>query len=120
MKVFDNREGFLGLFNRSAEIRIYSDVSNPAGTAEHILENGRPVPPLSFLNRHGLLDDKILYADVLNEFPCSHGYDWIKTELNKRSKYKQAVRIFEFQRFGRQESIIFKNRMPMKKNKMYK
>ncbi|MDR0758369.1 MAG: hypothetical protein LBF85_11070 [Tannerella sp.] len=47
MKVFDNREGFLGLFNRSAELRIYSYVSNPAGTAEHILENGRPVPPLS-------------------------------------------------------------------------
>ncbi|MDR0700082.1 MAG: hypothetical protein LBG28_12855 [Tannerella sp.] len=47
MKVFDNREGFLGLFNRSAEMRIYSYVSNPAGTAGHILENGRPIPPLS-------------------------------------------------------------------------
>jgi hypothetical protein len=47
MKVFDNREGFLGLFNRSAEMRIYSYVSNPAGTAEHVLENGRPVPSLS-------------------------------------------------------------------------
>jgi hypothetical protein len=47
MKVFDNREGFLGLFNRSAEIRIYSYVSNPAGTAGHILESGQTVPPLS-------------------------------------------------------------------------
>jgi hypothetical protein len=47
MKVFDNREGFLGLFNRSAELRIYSYVSNPAGTAGHIPESGRPVPPLS-------------------------------------------------------------------------
>ena len=47
MKVFDNREGFLGLFNRSAEMRIYSYVSNPAGTAEHFLESGSFVPPRS-------------------------------------------------------------------------
>jgi hypothetical protein len=26
IKVFDNREGFLGLFNRNAEMRIYSYV----------------------------------------------------------------------------------------------
>ena len=47
MKIFDNREGFLGLFNRSAEMRIYSYVSNPAGTAGHLLEGERPVLPLS-------------------------------------------------------------------------
>ena len=47
MKVFDNREGFLGLFNRSAEIRIYSYVSNPSGRAGHFLESGALVPPLS-------------------------------------------------------------------------
>jgi hypothetical protein len=41
MKVFDNREGFLELFNRSAEMCIYNYVSNPAGTAGHILESGR-------------------------------------------------------------------------------
>jgi hypothetical protein len=29
IKVFDNREGFLGLFNRSAEMRIYSYVKAP-------------------------------------------------------------------------------------------
>jgi hypothetical protein len=47
MKVYDNREGFLGLFNRSAEICIYSYVSNPDGTADHITESGRLVPSLS-------------------------------------------------------------------------
>jgi hypothetical protein len=43
MKVFDNREGFPELFNRSAEMRIYSYVSNPAGTTGHYLEGRRPV-----------------------------------------------------------------------------
>jgi hypothetical protein len=47
IKVFDNREGFLGLFNRSAELRIYSYVSNPAGTAGHLPENRPYIPPLS-------------------------------------------------------------------------
>ena len=47
MKVFDNREGFLGLFNRSAEMRIYSYVSNPAGKAGHYLESKLTVRPLS-------------------------------------------------------------------------
>ncbi|MDR1090523.1 MAG: hypothetical protein LBL79_05550 [Prevotella sp.] len=41
IKVFNNREGFLGLFNRSAEMRIYSYASNPGGQA------GRYVPALS-------------------------------------------------------------------------
>ena len=47
IKIFDNREGFLGLFNRSAEMRIYSYVRNPVGTAGHFLESGPFVPSLS-------------------------------------------------------------------------
>ncbi|MDR1601622.1 MAG: hypothetical protein LBS42_04245, partial [Tannerella sp.] len=47
IKVFDNREGFLGLFNRSAELRIYSLVSNPAGRAGHFAESNLHVPSLS-------------------------------------------------------------------------
>jgi hypothetical protein len=46
LKIFNNREGFLGLFNR-AEIRIYSYVYNPTGVAGHFLEQGakcRPKP----------------------------------------------------------------------------
>ncbi|MDR3261676.1 MAG: hypothetical protein LBT78_07545, partial [Tannerella sp.] len=46
IKIFNNREGFLGLFNR-AEMRIYSYVYNPTGAAGHILEQGakyRPEP----------------------------------------------------------------------------
>ncbi|MDR1222072.1 MAG: hypothetical protein LBL07_04220 [Tannerella sp.] len=41
IKVFDNREGFLGLFNRGAEMRIYSYASNPG------MEKGPYVPALS-------------------------------------------------------------------------
>jgi hypothetical protein len=41
IKVFNNREGFLGLFNRGAELRIYSYASNPG------VEKGRYVPALS-------------------------------------------------------------------------
>jgi hypothetical protein len=47
IKIFNNREGFLGLFNRGAELRIYSFVSNPGGQTGHFLENGQYVPPLS-------------------------------------------------------------------------
>ncbi|MDR1455286.1 MAG: hypothetical protein LBJ01_06520 [Tannerella sp.] len=44
---------------------------------------------LTFLDRNGLLDDNILYADILNEYPCVNGYEWLKTELNKRSDVKK-------------------------------
>ncbi|MDR1222278.1 MAG: hypothetical protein LBL07_05285 [Tannerella sp.] len=47
IKVFNNREGFLGLFNRGAELRIYSHVSSSNGQTGHFLENGQYVPPLS-------------------------------------------------------------------------
>jgi hypothetical protein len=56
MKVFDNREGFLGLFNRGAEMRIYSYVSNPAGTAGNLLDSGRPIPPVPPLSVSDLLN----------------------------------------------------------------
>jgi hypothetical protein len=44
IKVFNNREGFLGLFNRGAEMRIYSYDSNPG------VEKGPYVPALSVSN----------------------------------------------------------------------
>jgi hypothetical protein len=44
---------------------------------------------LAFLDAHGLLDDNILYVDILNEYPCYHGYDWLKEELNKRLSAKK-------------------------------
>ncbi|MDR1595048.1 MAG: hypothetical protein LBS43_11285 [Prevotellaceae bacterium] len=34
IKVFNNREGFLGLFNRRAELRIYSVATNPFGLSD--------------------------------------------------------------------------------------
>jgi hypothetical protein len=47
IKVFNNREGFLGLFNRGAELRIYSHVSSSNGQTGYFLENGQYVPALS-------------------------------------------------------------------------
>jgi len=40
---------------------------------------------LDFLNAHNLLDDNIIYVDLLNEYPDCNGYDWIKKEMNLRS-----------------------------------
>ncbi len=39
---------------------------------------------LGFLESHDLLKN-VLYVDLLNEYPYWHGYDWLKSELNKRS-----------------------------------
>jgi hypothetical protein len=40
IKIFNNREGFLVLFNRGAEMRIYSYASNPGGLNEALPQNG--------------------------------------------------------------------------------
>jgi hypothetical protein len=47
IKVFNNREGFLGLFN-SAELRIYSYAVNPTGVSGHIIEKGVYAPRVTF------------------------------------------------------------------------
>jgi hypothetical protein len=44
VKVFNNREGFLGLFNRRAELRIYSVAVNPFGISGHIVHPVRYSP----------------------------------------------------------------------------
>ncbi len=44
---------------------------------------------LTFLDQNGLLDDNIMYVDLLNEYPDWHGYDWLKEEHMKRSDVKQ-------------------------------
>ena len=79
MKIFDNREGFLGLFNRSAEIRIYSYVSNPAGRAGHFLESGPLVPSLSVSDMLGL-DEKERREKLLEQVLA-------EAELLAQSKY---------------------------------
>ena len=38
---------------------------------------------LDFLKKNNLLDDNIIYVDLLNEYPYSHGYKWLKIQLNK-------------------------------------
>lgn len=43
---------------------------------------------LAFLDKHCLLDDNIMYVDVLNEYPDWHGYDWLKNENNKQRDAK--------------------------------
>jgi len=44
---------------------------------------------LDFLDKNQLLDDNIMYVDLLNEYPDVHGFDWLKNELNKRSDIKK-------------------------------
>ncbi|HEX6533593.1 MAG TPA: cellulase-like family protein [Gemmatimonadaceae bacterium] len=44
---------------------------------------------LAFLREHGLLDDNVIYVDLLNEFPRYHGYDWFKKEMNARGDPNQ-------------------------------
>lgn len=44
---------------------------------------------LQFLEQHQLLDDNIIYVDLLNEFPLYHGFDWFKKEMNARSNVGQ-------------------------------
>ncbi|MDR0845446.1 MAG: hypothetical protein LBN71_09505 [Tannerella sp.] len=55
--VFNNREGFLGLFNR-AELRIYSFAANPTGVSGHILERGIHDPLLTVADLINLDDEK--------------------------------------------------------------
>ena len=44
---------------------------------------------LDFLGKNQLLDDNIMYIDLLNEYPDVHGFDWLKNEMNKRSDIKK-------------------------------
>lgn len=44
---------------------------------------------LTFLQQHGLLDDNVIYIDLLNEFPLYHGYDWFKQQMNARGNIRQ-------------------------------
>ena len=46
---------------------------------------------LDFLKKNNLLDDNIVYVDLLNEYPDCNGYDWMKSELNKRSDAKKFI-----------------------------
>ncbi len=44
---------------------------------------------LNFLKQYQLLDDNIIYIDLLNEFPLCHGFDWFKQEMNTRGDVEQ-------------------------------
>ena len=44
---------------------------------------------LDFLDENHMLDDNLLYVDLLNEYPNWHGYDWLKNEMNKRADISQ-------------------------------
>lgn len=43
---------------------------------------------LDFLKSNNLLGN-VMYIDLLNEYPNWHGYDWFKSEMDKRSDIKQ-------------------------------
>ena len=44
---------------------------------------------LTFLKQHNLLDDNIIYIDLLNEYPKYHGYDWFHKQMNARGNVNQ-------------------------------
>jgi hypothetical protein len=44
---------------------------------------------LAFLDQNNLLDENIMYVDLLNEYPDVHGFDWLKSEMSKRSDFKK-------------------------------
>ncbi len=46
------------------------------------------IETLDFLKAHNLLDN-VIYVDLLNEYPTTNGYDWLKLELNKLSDDKK-------------------------------
>jgi hypothetical protein len=46
---------------------------------------------LDFLQKNNLLDDNIVYVDLLNEYPDCNGYEWMKAELNKRTDAKKFI-----------------------------
>ncbi len=43
---------------------------------------------LTFLEQHGLLD-RVLYVDVLNEYPNWHGFEWLKKGVAERADVKK-------------------------------
>jgi hypothetical protein len=43
---------------------------------------------LAFLRQHRLLDDNIIYIDLLNEYPKYFGYDWFHKQMNSRGDVK--------------------------------
>lgn len=45
---------------------------------------------LDFLDKNQLLDDNIMYVDLLNEYPDVHGFDWLKNEMNSRTDMKSV------------------------------
>lgn len=49
---------------------------------------------LAFLDREGLLDDNILYADLLNEYPLYHGWEWLKRSLATCDEPRLPGRMF--------------------------
>jgi hypothetical protein len=101
IKVFNNREGFLGLFNRGAEIRIYSFVSNPAGTTGSYPESDGTYRPLTVSDLLHL-DEKqrreLLLERVLAE-----------SELLAQSKYLEVngVRDNQTLLFGETGLVIY-------------
>jgi hypothetical protein len=62
---------------------------------------------LSFLEGHGLLD-RVLYVDVLNEYPMWHGFDWLKKGVEERADLKNFrashpdVHVPDLETIGRQ------------------
>lgn len=68
-------------------------VNHRTGPRQLFLEEGGALrawtETLLFLQQHNLLDDNIIYVDLLNEYPLYFGYDWFKKEMNARGNVEQ-------------------------------
>ncbi|MBA4140025.1 MAG: hypothetical protein H0X70_05900 [Segetibacter sp.] len=43
---------------------------------------------LAFLQQHNLLNDNVIYIDLLNEYPRYFGFDWFHKQMNSRGDIK--------------------------------
>jgi hypothetical protein len=105
IKVFNNREGFLGLFNRKAELRIYSFAWNPSGLAAgNIMESGFRNPPL-YLSK--LLDfDEEKRKKLLLEAVLTESERFAQSETLEINGVKDNQSLF----FGDTGMVIYSNK----------
>ena len=104
IKVFNNREGFLGLFNRKAELRIYSFAWNPSGLAGNIMESGFRNPPL-YLSK--LLDfDEEKRKELLVEAVLAESERFAQSETLEINGVKDNQSLF----FGDTGMVIYSNK----------
>jgi hypothetical protein len=103
IKVFNNREGILGLFNRSAELRIYSYTTSYSVGITSPVPSVPFVPPLTLRDLIDL-DDNARYQKLLDAVRS-------EAELFAQSKYLEINGVKDNQSllFGDSGLVIYSN-----------